>query len=108
MKVMNKVIVVTGGGSGIGRALVHLLVNRGARVAAVDINEKTLKETVELAGPNKDKISTHIVNVADRQAVEALPQQVIDAHGTVDAIINNRSEERHVGKECRSRRSPYH
>ncbi|MBK8136725.1 MAG: SDR family oxidoreductase [Anaerolineae bacterium] len=89
MKVMNKVIVVTGGGSGIGRALVHLLVNRGARVAAVDINEKTLKETVELAGPNKDKISTHIVNVADRQAVEALPQQVIDAHGTVDAIINN-------------------
>lgn len=89
MKVMNKVIVVTGGGSGIGRALVHLLVNRGARVAAVDINEKTLKETVELTGPNKDKISTHIVNVADRQAVEALPQQVIDAHGTVDAIINN-------------------
>ena len=89
MKVMIKVVVVTGGGSGIGRALVHLLVNRGARVAAVDINEKTLKETVELAGPNKDKISTHIVNVADRQAVEALPQQVIDAHGTVDAIINN-------------------
>jgi NAD(P)-dependent dehydrogenase (short-subunit alcohol dehydrogenase family) len=89
MKVMDKVIVVTGAGSGMGRALALALLQRGARVAAVDLNEATLKETVALAGPQQDKISSHVVNVSDRQAVEALPGEVIAAHGAVDAIINN-------------------
>ncbi len=89
MNVTNKVIVVTGGGSGIGRSLVLSLLNKGARVAAVDLNENTLNETLELAGTHQDKISTHVVNVSDRQAVEALPDEVIEAHGNVDGIINN-------------------
>ena len=84
----NKVIVVTGAGSGMGRALVLALVKKGLRVAAVDLNEATLKETVALAG-QPGKVSAHIVNVSDRQAVEALPAQVIAAHGAVDVIINN-------------------
>ena len=88
MKPTNKVIVVTGAGSGMGRALVLALLKRGARVAAVDLNESTLKETVAMAGA-ADKVSAHIVNVSDRQAVEALPAEVIAAHGAVDGIINN-------------------
>lgn len=89
MKVMNKVIVVTGAGSGIGRALTLKLVTKGARVAALDLNETTLKETVELAGSHQSKISTHFMDVSDQQAVEALPDAVISAHGTVDGLINN-------------------
>jgi NAD(P)-dependent dehydrogenase (short-subunit alcohol dehydrogenase family) len=89
MKVQNKVIVVTGGGSGIGRELVLNLLSKGAKVAAVDINESTLRETTELAGEWKKNLSTHIVNVADKDAVEALPAQVIAEHGAVDGIINN-------------------
>ncbi len=89
MKVFNKVIVVTGGGSGIGRALAHALVKKGARVAAVDLNEGTLQETKALAGADQAKISTHVVNVTDQAAVEALPGQVIQAHGVVDGVINN-------------------
>jgi len=84
----NKVIVVTGAGSGMGRALVLALVKKGLRVAAVDLNEVTLKETVALAG-QPGKVSAHIVNVSDRQTVEALPAEIIAAHGAVDAIINN-------------------
>ncbi len=76
MKVTNKVFVVTGGGNGIGRELVLQLLAKGARVAAVDIDETKLKETVALAGGNA-KISTHVVNVADRTAVEKLPAAVI-------------------------------
>lgn len=89
MKVFNKVIVVTGSGSGIGRQLVLNLVRKGARVAAVDMNEQTLQETVKLAGSLRDKISTHVVNITDLKAVEALPDQVIAVHGSVDGLINN-------------------
>lgn len=88
MKVQNKVIVVTGGGNGIGRELVLHLLSKGASVAAIDISEAGLKETVELAGDRKDKVSTHIVNIASKEAVEALPAQVIAKHGAVDGIIN--------------------
>lgn len=89
MKMQNKAIVVTGAGSGIGRALTLRLVAVGAQVAAVDLNADSLAETVNLAGPRKDKVSPHVVNVSDKAAVEALPQAVIDAHGAVDGLINN-------------------
>lgn len=88
MKVESKVIVVTGGGNGIGRELVLVLLSKGARVAAVDISEKALQETVELAGSRKDRLSTHVVNIADRAAVEELPDAVTAAHQAVDGLIN--------------------
>jgi NAD(P)-dependent dehydrogenase (short-subunit alcohol dehydrogenase family) len=81
-------VIVTGGGNGIGRELVLNLLSRGASAAAVDISESALQETVELAGEKKDKLSTHVVNITDKAAVEALPGQVIAEHGTVDGLIN--------------------
>lgn len=89
MKIQNKVIVVTGGGNGIGRELVLHLLAKGARVAAVDINSAALQETVALAGSKQDQLSTHVVNITDKDAVSALPEQIIVSHGAVDGIINN-------------------
>jgi NAD(P)-dependent dehydrogenase (short-subunit alcohol dehydrogenase family) len=89
MKVRNKVIVVTGGGNGIGRELVLNLLVKGARVAAADIDKLALEETAALSGDKKNDLSTHIVNITDREAVEALPEQVIAQHGAVDGLINN-------------------
>jgi NAD(P)-dependent dehydrogenase (short-subunit alcohol dehydrogenase family) len=89
MKVQNKVMVVTGGGSGMGRELVLGLLARGASVAAVDINAATLEETRSLAGSQRDRVSTHVVNITDRALVEALPEQVIARFGAVDGIINH-------------------
>ncbi len=89
MKVRNKVVVVTGGGNGIGRELVLHLLAKGAHVAAVDINEAGLQGTAELAGNHKSHLSTHVVNVTNRDAVLALPEQVIARHGAVDGLINN-------------------
>lgn len=89
MKVLEKVIVVTGAGGGIGRELVLNLLGKGAKVAAVDINKDALEETVIQAGEKADKLSIHIVNLTDREAVEELPDQVIQVHGAVDGIINN-------------------
>lgn len=89
MKVQGKVIVVTGGGNGIGRELVLTLLSRGAEVAAVDIHQAALEETLSLAGDRKARVSLHVVDVADREKVEALPAQVIARHGVVDGLINN-------------------
>jgi NADP-dependent 3-hydroxy acid dehydrogenase YdfG len=89
MKVQNKVIVVTGAGSGMGREIVLNLLSKGASVAAVDMNESTLQETASLAGDKKEKLATFVLNVTDKTAVEALPAKVIARFGAVDGIINN-------------------
>lgn len=89
MRVQGKVIVVTGAGSGMGRELVLHLLAKGARVAAADINETSLEETADLAGDDGARLSTHVLNVADKAAVAALPEAVIAKHGAVDGVINN-------------------
>ncbi|MFN2135115.1 MAG: SDR family NAD(P)-dependent oxidoreductase [Candidatus Promineifilaceae bacterium] len=89
MQAKNKTIVVTGGGSGIGRELVLALVKEGATVAALDINEKNLQETRALAANNAEKISLHVLDISDRAAVEAFAREAIKAHGAVDGLINN-------------------
>jgi short-subunit dehydrogenase len=88
MQVSQKVILVTGGGAGIGREVVLELLKRGAKVAAVDLNEKGLAETASLAGATANRLSTHVANIADRAAVQALPTAVIATHGQVDGYVN--------------------
>ncbi|MFN8098765.1 MAG: SDR family NAD(P)-dependent oxidoreductase [Dermatophilaceae bacterium] len=88
MKLRDKVFVVTGGGNGIGREVVLELLARGARVAAVDLRQAGLDETLGLAGTNAPRLSTHAVDVADRAAVAALPAAVEAAHGAVDGLLN--------------------
>lgn len=89
MKVNNKVIVVTGGGGGLGRALVLSLLKKGAKVAAVDINEVALNETQKLSGNYVSDLSVHVLNITDWSKVEEFPEEVIKVHGTVDGLINN-------------------
>jgi NAD(P)-dependent dehydrogenase (short-subunit alcohol dehydrogenase family) len=88
MRATGKTLAVTGGGNGIGRELVLELLNRGARVAALDISEPGLEETARIAGAASDRLSTHVVNIADRAAVEALPSAIVVAHGQIDGLIN--------------------
>ncbi len=89
MDLKGKIVVLTGAGNGMGRELALLLLNRGARVAAVDLNAAALTETAALAGDVGARLSLHTLNVADREAVAALPDDVIAKHGTVDVLINN-------------------
>lgn len=88
MQVANKVFVVTGGGNGIGREVVLGLVARGARVAAVDLSESGLAETARLAAAAQDRLTTHVLNITDRAAVEKLPDEVVAEHGQVDGVLN--------------------
>ena len=79
MQIKDKVFVVTGGGNGIGREVVLELIRRGGRVAAVDLSEAGLAETVALAKAPEGWLTTHALSVSDRAAVEALPEQVVAA-----------------------------
>ncbi|NYJ00243.1 short-subunit dehydrogenase [Nocardioides thalensis] len=87
MLVVGKVWVVTGAGSGMGRELVRELIARGGRVAAVDRSEAGLAGTAELV--DTTRLTTHVVDITDRDAVAALPDEVEAAHGAIDGLINN-------------------
>lgn len=87
MRVAGKVIVVTGAGSGIGKALAMELLARGAKVAAVDLRAESLEKLQ--ADSNSDDLSVHTADISDTQAVISLPDEIVKAQGSVDAIINN-------------------
>lgn len=89
MKVTNKTIVVTGAGAGMGREIVLEILRRGGRVAAVDINQASLEQTKQLAGEKAKDVSLHVMDIRDQAAIEALPQTVIQHHGSIDGVINN-------------------
>jgi short-subunit dehydrogenase len=84
-----KVAVVTGAGSGIGRALSIQLAQKGCSVAISDINPETLNETAALVRETGAKVSTHVVDVANQAEMRALPEAVMAAHGSVHIVINN-------------------
>ncbi len=72
-----------------GRYLSVLLAKDGADVVACDVNQETLNETVEMLRKFNVSVSSHVLDVADKEAIEALPQKVIDQHGKVDLVFNN-------------------
>ncbi len=86
MKLKDKVVVVTGAGSGMGRELALELVRRGAKVVALDIHAATVEETARLAG---SAVTALTLDVTDRKAVAALPARVESLIGPVDVLINN-------------------
>jgi NAD(P)-dependent dehydrogenase (short-subunit alcohol dehydrogenase family) len=91
----DKLAVVTGGGTGMGRELVIQLVAEGASVATCDVNADTLEETVKLAREGASssdvKITTHICDVGDETQMMMFRDEVMAEHDTdyVNLVFNN-------------------
>src|SRR5271163_4546556 len=83
------VAVVTGAGSGIGRALAQQLSAAGSALAIADIDEKGLAETAASLTSKKASLSTHVLDVSNEQAVKDFAEDVAARHGRVTLLINN-------------------
>lgn len=89
MRLDNRTAVVTGAGSGIGRALALVLARRHCHLALADINEDGLRQTAELVATPGLRISCHHLDVSDAEAVASFPDVVRASHPGVDLLFNN-------------------
>ena len=85
----DKVAIITGGGSGIGRATARLLAAEGARVTVADIAEPAAAKVVAEIEAAGGVARTQVVDVADPEAVAAMVADTVAAYGGLDVLHNN-------------------
>lgn len=84
-----KVAIITGAGSGVGRAAVRIWTEHGAKVIAADIDLANAEESVKLAGANQGQAKAVKCNVADPAEVDAMVAAAVETFGRLDIIYNN-------------------
>ncbi|HOO68468.1 MAG TPA: SDR family NAD(P)-dependent oxidoreductase, partial [Bacilli bacterium] len=86
MKIKGKRIIVTGGANGIGKELVLQLLEKGAYVTAVDINEEKLKKLKEEV--NTDYLDTYTLDILNYDAIDKFKEEYLKSNN-LDILINN-------------------
>src|SRR5689334_22613957 len=89
MKLEQRVAVITGAGSGIGRAMALLFAREGARSLAGDVYEGAAQETATLVGEAGGTCQAFTVDVVQLEQVRAMIEQAVSAFGRIDILCNN-------------------
>ncbi|MES3000253.1 MAG: SDR family oxidoreductase [Pseudomonadota bacterium] len=84
-----RVVVVTGGGSGIGRCIAHELAALGAHVVLIGRKLEKLHETASEITADGGRASFHACDIRDEEAVKNTVQAMVLVHGRIDALVNN-------------------
>jgi len=84
-----KVAVITGGASGIGRATAEKLAMRGAKVVVSDINPAVEETATELSKATGSEVTHTVTNVAKPEDIQAMIHHALDKFGRVDILMNN-------------------
>jgi citronellol/citronellal dehydrogenase len=85
----DQVIVVTGGGSGIGRCTAHEIASLGATVVLIGRNDAKLQAVAQEIAEDGGRSGTAVCDVRDEDAVQRTIAGVVERHGRVDALVNN-------------------
>ncbi|MDY0394472.1 SDR family NAD(P)-dependent oxidoreductase [Virgibacillus halophilus] len=85
----NKVALITGGAGGIGKGMATAFVKEGAKVAIVDLNAETGKETIEILQQYEPECLFIQANLAEHDKLNDLVMQVVDKYGKLDILVNN-------------------
>jgi 2-hydroxycyclohexanecarboxyl-CoA dehydrogenase len=89
MRLPDKVAIVTGGASGLGRGIALALAREGARVAVVDLNEAGARDTVEAIAKNGGQAAAWRADISDKARIDRVVAEIISRWGTVDILVNN-------------------
>lgn len=89
MQLNGKVVVVTGGARGIGKAIAAAFAERGAVLALLDLNATDLEATRAEFASRGVKVSAHSLNVAKEDEVVRVFDAVVAGHGRLDVVVNN-------------------
>jgi len=85
-RLQGKIVIVTGGGRGIGRAIAEKVAAEGGVVVVSDLDQSTAIETAAALGGQAIGIRT---DVADPESVQTMVTQVVERHGRIDVLVNN-------------------
>ncbi|NBX20637.1 MAG: SDR family oxidoreductase [Betaproteobacteria bacterium] len=84
-----KVVVITGGGSGIGRCTAHELAALGATVALIGRKPEKLEKAAAEITEDGGKVSQHVCDIRNEDAVKACVAAIVAQHGRIDGLVNN-------------------
>lgn len=84
-----RVVMVTGGGSGIGRCTAHELARLGAMVVLVGRNPEKLQATAIEIAEDGGQASFHVCDIRSEEGVKAMVAETVQAHGRIDGLVNN-------------------
>jgi NAD(P)-dependent dehydrogenase (short-subunit alcohol dehydrogenase family) len=87
-----KRVVITGAGGGIGKALSLALADEGCALAISDIDAESLCRTESLVRARGAKVFSSILDVSNKNSMRTYPDEVADALGGADIIVNNAGE----------------
>ena len=88
-KLENKVSVITGAGSGMGRAIAVLFAAEGSKVVATDINQERLEALSAEIKEKGGEVTTLISNIAQEEDIENMINMAVSTYGTLDILVNN-------------------
>lgn len=89
LKLKNKVAIVTGAARGIGKVVAETLAEEGAKVVIADVDVENGKKTAEKIKKEKENAFFICVNVANKNEVEKVVNEIIERFGRIDILINN-------------------
>ena len=89
MNMQDKVVAITGGGRGLGRAMALAFAARGAQVALLDLNQADLDETKKLVEAQGVRAAGYVTNVSSEEQVTAAMDGIVRDFGRLDVLVNN-------------------